>query len=93
MIDIILLLLLNSLYVLGFYLSLQQGMVFSTINTYGELYLKKLWMPIGGCVTCMASVHSWVYFLFYDLDLLYLVYICALATVNTIIYNKYLADD
>jgi len=92
MIDTILFLFFNSLYVLGVYLALEDGMIFESIRKKGEL-LGKLWMPIGGCVTCMASLHSWPYLIEFGFDIYYILYVFALASFNTIIYNKYLADD
>jgi hypothetical protein len=96
---ILLVLLLNSLYIVGLRLAFDEGMIFEKLNDLGEEYLGKLWMPIAGCVTCMASVHSWPYLVsvidWNDLGpalVQAFLYICALAAVNTIIYKK-LIDD
>ena len=99
--DIILLVLLfNSLYIVGLRLAFDEGMIFEKLNEKGEKYLGKLWMPIAGCVTCMASVHSWPYLLGYIdwsnwqrglLDAF--IYICALAATNTIIQKKLINDS
>jgi hypothetical protein len=99
--DIILLVLLfNSLYIVGLRLAFDEGMIFEKLNEKGEEYLGKLWMPIAGCVTCMASVHSWPYLLGYIdwsnwqrglLDAF--IYICALAATNTIIQKKLINDS
>lgn len=99
MMETIIFLILNSLYINGFRLAFEDGMIFESLNDKGEELLGKMWMPIAGCVTCMASVHSWPY-LISCIDwtnigpaLVHAVlYICALAAVNTIIYKK-LIDD
>ena len=91
MIETFLFLLFNSLYIVGLRLAFDEGMIFESLNDKGEEFLGKMWMPIAGCVTCMASVHSWPYLLFvldwtdWKMALVEAVlYICALATVNTI---------
>jgi hypothetical protein len=98
--QILLVLLFNSLYIVGLRLAFDEGMIFEKLNEKGEEYLGKLWMPIAGCVTCMASVHSWPYLLGYIdwsnwqrglLDAF--VYICALAATNTIIQKKLINDS
>jgi len=95
----LLFLLLNSLYINGLRLAFEEGMIFEKLGEKGEDYFGKMWMPIAGCVTCMASVHSWPYLIgFIDWSDLVpaiiqaVLYICALAAVNTIIYKK-LIDD
>jgi|688.fasta_scaffold114208_3 hypothetical protein len=97
--ETLLFLLLNSLYINGLRLAFEEGMIFEKLNDLGEEYMGKMWMPIAGCVTCMASVHSWPYLVsvidWTDLKSAILeavLYICALAAVNTIIYKK-LIDD
>jgi hypothetical protein len=98
--QILLVLLFNSLYIVGLRLAFDEGMIFEKLNEKGEEYLGKLWMPIAGCVTCMASVHSWPYLLGYIdwsnwqrglLDAF--IYICALAATNTIIQKKLINDS
>jgi hypothetical protein len=98
--EIIMFLIFNSLYIVGLRLAFEEDMIFEKFNEWGEEYLGKLWMPIGGCVTCMASIHSWPYLLRYIdwsnwqrglLDAV--IYICALAAVNTIIQKKLINDD
>jgi hypothetical protein len=88
--DILMLLLFNSLYVLGFYLAIQPDMIGWPITKYGSK-LGKWFNPIGGCVTCMASMHSWPYLLAFGLDWVYIPYVFALASLNTIIYNRWLS--
>lgn len=85
-------LLFNSLYICGFYLAIQPGMVLSWVTHYG-VRLRRAFEPIGGCVTCMASVHSWPYLVAYGMNWKWLIYVCALAAVNTIIYRHTLADE
>jgi hypothetical protein len=98
--EILMFLLFNSLYIVGLRLAFDEGMIFEKLNEKGEEYLGKLWMPIAGCVTCMASVHSWPYLLGYIdwsnwqrglLDAF--IYICALAATNTIIQKKLINDS
>jgi hypothetical protein len=91
MIEIAVLLLLNSLYCIGFYLSTDEGMLLEPLPSL-EKYLGFWYNPLAGCITCMASLHSWPYLVYNGLDWFYLVYICALAGVNTILYNKGLND-
>jgi hypothetical protein len=90
----------NSLYIVGLRLAFEEGMIFEKLGEKGEDYFGKLWMPIAGCVTCMASVHSWPYLLGYIdwsnwqrgiLDAV--IYICALAATNTIIQKKLINDS
>jgi hypothetical protein len=90
----------NSLYIVGLRLAFEEGMIFEKLGEKGEDYFGKLWMPIAGCVTCMASVHSWPYLLGYIdwsnwqrgiLDAA--IYICALAATNTIIQKKLINDS
>jgi hypothetical protein len=98
--EILMFLVFNSLYIVGLRLAFDEGMIFEKLNEKGEEYLGKLWMPIAGCVTCMASVHSWPYLLGYIdwsnwqraiLDAF--IYICALAATNTIIQKKLINDS
>jgi len=98
--SILLFLLFNSLYIVGLRLAFDEGMIFEKLNDVGEEYLGKMWMPIAGCVTCMASVHSWP-FLLTQIDwsnwqrgvVEAVLYICALAAVNTIIQKKLINED
>lgn len=95
MIETFLFLLFNSLYINGFHIAFEEGMIFEKIAIKGDELMGKWWMPVAGCVTCMASLHSWPY-LIMQIDwsdwkmaiVDSILYICALATVNTIIYNK-----
>ncbi len=89
--DILILLAANALYVVGFYLCVQDGMLLGFITKYGQR-LGYWFNPIGGCVTCMASLHSWPYLYLYGLDLLFMPYMFMLAASGTAIYNKYFAE-
>jgi hypothetical protein len=98
--ETIIFLLLNSLYINGLRLAFEEGMIFEKFSEWGEEYMGKLWMPVAGCVTCMASIHSWPYLIscidWTDLApalVQAFLYICALAAVNTIIYKKLIDDS
>ena len=91
MIEILLLLLLNSLYCLGFFICTDYGMLLEPVR-HLEKYLGYWFNPIAGCITCMASLHSWPYLVMFGLDWIYPVYILALAALNTLIYAKYNTD-
>lgn len=97
MIDLILLLLFNSLVCFGFYAATREGMVLSFIQLITPNWLA---MPVHGCLTCMASVHSLYVFLPYALHhgvclWAYLSYILALAGFNTLIMHifNYPSDE
>lgn len=97
--DTLIFLVLNSLYINGLRLAFEEGMIFEKLGELGEEYFGKMWMPVAGCVTCMASIHSWPYLIgFIDWTdwhqgiIEACLYICALAATNTIIYKK-LIDD
>jgi hypothetical protein len=98
MANILIILLLNSLYINGLRLAFEEGMIFEKLGEWGEDMMGKMWMPVAGCVTCMASVHSWPYLITLDWSNIpyaivwSILYICALAAVNTIVYKK-LIDD
>lgn len=90
-------LIINSLYIIGFYFSFQEGMIFERLNPYPLLKLWKperktlnyLFKPIVGCVVCMASVHGllflYVFKNYLHLDIYIVIfYIFALAGINRI---------
>ena len=98
--ETIIFLILNSLYINGLRLAFEEGMILEKLNDLGEEYMGKIWMPIAGCVTCMASIHSWPYLLFVinwsDWKIALVesaMYICALAAMNTIIQKKLINDS
>lgn len=87
MIDILILLILNSFYCIGFKLSTEDGMILSNINKL-ENHIGYYWYkPIAGCITCMASLHSYPYLLMFGFDWIYIIYVFALAGLNTWLYN------
>ncbi len=84
MIEILLVLLFNSLAIIGLHYALQydevHGEIFNQqvlwrIHYYAKKWLGEHWSkPFGGCVVCMASVWSLpVYFYFFDFGLLYFI--------------------
>jgi hypothetical protein len=91
MIDIAILLVLNSLYCIGFYLSSDYGMLLEPIRNL-EHKLGYWFNPIAGCITCMASLHSWPYLVMFGLDWKFIPYVFSLAALNTILYNKHFND-
>lgn len=91
MIDILLLLLVNSLYCIGFFITTDEGMILEQVQKL-EKHLGYWYNPVAGCITCMASLHSWPYLLMFGLDWIYPIYILALAALNTGLYAKYYAD-
>lgn len=93
-------LLLNSLYIVGFWYSFQDGQILSKLNPYpyinklksDNILLKEIFKPVIGCVVCMASVHGllflYVFKNYLQLDIYVVVfYIFALAGMNRIIYK------
>jgi len=54
--------------------------------------LGKAYEPVAGCITCMASLHSWPYLIAFGFDWLYIIYVFALAGLNTALYNKLYHD-
>ena len=105
MIEILLLLLFNSLYIFGFFSATDYTETVDLTpdpNDREALWWIKwglrnapqwLQKPIFGCVVCMASVHSWVYPVFYpELTLInlvtYIIYIFALSGFNAIVNER-----
>lgn len=66
-------------------------MLLGFITKYGQR-LGYWFNPIGGCVTCMASLHSWPYLYFFGWDWAYVPYTFMLAASGTAIYNKFFAE-
>lgn len=105
MIDLLLLLVFNSLYIFGFYSATDYG---ETVDKTPDPKDREiLWFikwglrnapnyiqkPIFGCVVCMASVHSWMYWIFTpELTLhnlvTYIIYIFALSGFNAIVNDR-----
>ena len=48
MTQVLVILLLNSLYINGLRLAFEEGMIFEKFSEWGEEYFGKLWMPIAG---------------------------------------------
>jgi hypothetical protein len=82
----------NSLYCGGVYLALQEGMILDNVGKYLESKFGYWYNPIGGCLTCMASLHSWIFIFVFGLTWLYIPYVFALACINTIIASKFIHD-
>lgn len=102
---VLLLLILNSLYIFGFYSATDYGLDVDNKpdpNDREALWFIKwglrnapLWLqkPLFGCVVCMASLHSWVYWIFNpELTLIngvtYIIYIFALSGFNAIVNER-----
>lgn len=90
MLHLILLLILNSFFIVGFHLTTREG----EINQWVDNLLWKApeWIkkPLYDCPTCCASVHStYIYWYNYECNkeniLVYIVYVFALAALNTLI--------
>ena len=56
MMDTLVFLVINSLFINGLKIAMEEGMILEWLGKWGEKWLGYLWMPLGGCVTCMASV-------------------------------------
>lgn len=96
MIDTLLILLFNSLFIIGLHYTLQydevDGEVFNAqilwrIKYYAVKFLGDYWSkPFGGCMICMSALWSVpVYFAYFDSIYFYPLYIFALAGVNRIL--------
>lgn len=95
MTNLIILLFINSLYCVGLWISTGEDMIFERPALWLSQRVPEFWLkPLFGCPTCMASVHSILpFWLFnpmegYETVLLYIIYIPALATLNSIIASK-----
>jgi len=105
MIEILTLLIFNSLLIVGIYnavdyeLDVDRKPTNKKILWWVKWYTRKLpsWFtdPIYGCIMCMASVHSfYIFWLFNSASLenipIYIIYIFALSGLNSLIYGKLL---
>jgi hypothetical protein len=94
MIDLILLMLINSLAIVGIYLSFGKEMIFFRLGLWVEKNIHyDLTKPLFNCPTCMASVHSvipfWMtYELSYQTVLLYIIYVPALSAISTLVAKQ-----
>lgn len=105
MIEIILLLVFNCLYIFGFH---KATMYSKTVDGTPDPNDREiLWLvrytlrnvpnyvkrPLFDCVVCMASLHSWVYWLHYDFSLYsllsYFIYIFALSGLNSFVNDRF----
>lgn len=101
--DILVLLILNSLYIFGFANATEHSSKVDYVPYDKEIlwfiryYLRKApkWIknPIFDCVVCMASLHSWPYLLFnHELTILnvatYIIYIFALSGFNKFVNDR-----
>lgn len=97
MIDLIILLVINSLYSVGIWLATGEDMIFEKPALWLSERVPEFWLkPVFGCPTCMASLHSILpFWLFSPMSshsaLLYLIYIPALATLNSLVAQRF--DD
>lgn len=97
MIDLIVLLIVNSLYCVGLWLATGEDMILERPAMWLSERVPEFWLkPVFGCPTCMASLHSilpfWLYSPFtVESVLLYIIYVPALATLNSLIAQRF--DD
>lgn len=93
MIDILIILFINSLCIVGFNLSTNEGMILGKLATWTEYYLPE-WLnkPLWACPYCMSSIHSTYIFIPLALQIdnsfaWWPVYIIALCGITSITYN------
>lgn len=93
MIDIFILLLLNSFAILGVHQTTNEGMIFEKLATWCEYNLPE-WLnkPLWACPYCMASIHSTYFFVPYAIIteqsfVWWPIYIFTLCGFNIITYN------
>lgn len=97
MIDLIVLLVVNALYCVGVWLATGEDMILERPELWLSERVPEFWLkPVFGCPTCMASLHSilpfWLYSPFtVESVLLYIIYVPALATLNSLIAQRF--DD
>ena len=83
---------LNGLACNGLYLATRPGMVLDFVDQWAMAYAGKLYNPICGCITCMASIWSWPFWLVSSDPVYFIGYVFALAAVNTAFYNTFYAE-
>lgn len=106
MLEILLLLLFNSLYIIGLWNSTdysiqedvdgrktyKEGEILGKLGYHTRNLPEWLYKPLLGCVMCMASIHSYPFWLINDFTLLngciWILYIFALSGLNLIIYER-----
>lgn len=86
MIELLIALLINSLYICGLHIATSEGYILSAVNNIAlPQWVKN---PLFACVTCMASLHSIPFFIYFDYSLeLWPFYALALAAINTGLYG------
>lgn len=90
MTDLLILLILNSFFIVGFHITTQEGEINSWVDNL--LFAAPEWVkkPLYSCPTCMSSLHS-IYIFWYNYEfnqaniLLYIVYVFALCALNTLV--------
>ncbi len=94
MIDLLLLLLFNALYIVGVFIATGNDMILERPARWIERYVREPYTkPMFNCPACMASLHSIIpYWYYHDLTvetvIVYIIYVPALATLSTLIANK-----
>lgn len=101
MIDLLTLVLFNSLYICGLYnsvyyeLDVDKKPINKEILWWGRWYTRNLpnmlRKPLTECIICMASIHSFPFWIFNDFNYLnlgiFILYIFALSGLNALIYE------
>jgi hypothetical protein len=103
MLELFFLLLFNALFIIGIFVSSQEGMILYFLRKpflkptesdldEQEYHWPYLYKPLIGCPTCMASIHSTYFYWFFqdcNLDNLYIYpfYIIALAGLNALLHK------
>jgi hypothetical protein len=92
MIELILILLANSLYIFGLKASMSEGMILELVPVYLDWLPLWVKMPLFECPICMASIHSYIFpilviafSLSWWLLLLWVAYVVMLAGLNSIL--------
>lgn len=84
MIELLLLLLFNSLMIAGIFKACQPGEIFGFMQKFNGRWA----VPVFGCPGCMASVHSWPYFLSEQSIVFYVPYVLALCGFTHYVIEK-----
>ena len=101
MIELLTLVFFNSLYICGLYNAVYYELDVNRKPINGEILWRVRWhtrklpdilrKPLTECIICMASVHSYPYWLFNELNYLnlgiFILYIFALSGLNGLIYE------
>lgn len=92
MIELAILLVANSLAICGLYLSTQDGMILDKFGKMAYAFGGRFYPALCGCITCMASIWSIPYWMYHSDLFEWVLYVFALAGLNTILYNQFLDD-